>query len=87
MLAIVPLRWLLKIENHKLKNMNKLNWKYDKLRKQWYTLESKPYAMDSALIEKTKGGEFYLQMDYPQFHLRFKKLNNAKKVAQLITNG
>ena len=67
--------------------MRELKWKYDKKFKQWWVGESKPYDSDGATIEKTEGREFYLKMDYPQCHFRFKKLANAKLVAQLLTHG
>lgn len=68
--------------------MAKLKWKYDKKFKQWWIGESVPYAGDAMSIWKSDNGKkFSLKMEYPKAHLLFKRLLDAKKVAQLIYNG
>ncbi len=67
--------------------MKKLKWKYYKKAKQWWINESTPYASDGMKIDKTRGGKYYLQMDYPEVRVIFRKLKDAKKTAQMIYNG
>lgn len=66
--------------------MAKLKWSYDKKHKQWYIIESPPYANNGIDIKKSDN-EYILSFDAFMSKYRFKKLSSAKKVAQLIHNG
>lgn len=66
--------------------MNKeLKWKYDKKFKQYYTVETEPYANDGFTIEKKD--DFYFLDHGSKFIYGFNKLKSAKLVAELIRFG
>jgi hypothetical protein len=66
----------------------KLKWKVDRKNKQWYIIETVPYANDGFTITKTSDGLYRLVRDYSiTTMIIFKKLSSAKKVAELIKFG
>ncbi len=70
-----------------------LKWRNDKKNKQWYTLESAPYANDGFSIKKEESGipkdrPYTLTNDYRSSIIgRFYTLNAAKTVANLLQYG
>lgn len=63
-----------------------MNWNYDNKNKEWYTLETVPYANDDFSIKKD-GQTYKLTENHFKIIGRFKKLTNAKLVAKLLRNG
>lgn len=65
----------------------KIKWNYDKKHKEWYVIETVPYANDTYTISKTTEGQYILVKSYFQHIGHFKKLGNAKKVVELLKHG
>ena len=65
--------------------MEKIKWSYDKKYKQWYCIETAPYANDGFSIRKD-GEKYQLDKNY-SFVAMFKTLRNAKTVANLLRHG
>lgn len=73
--------------------MQKLNWRYDKKGKEWYTSESVAYANDGWSIKKSDpdtripGERDYTLYANHRILGRFYKLSTAKTVANLLHFG
>lgn len=66
--------------------MEKIKWKYDKKRKQWWVNEASPWLNDGFQIYKDRG-RYYLKEDGVNYDIAFKKLSSAKTVANLLRHG
>ena len=69
-----------------MNELNDIKWSYDKANKQWFCLETFPYAKDGFTISKKKDGKYLLEQDYTMIHF-FNKLSSAKLTARLLRFG
>lgn len=63
-----------------------MKWNYDNKNKEWYLIETVPYANDDLSIKKDSS-TYKLTENHFKTIGRFKKLTNAKLVAKLLRNG
>lgn len=66
--------------------MEKIKWKYDKKRKQWWANETAPWSNDGYQICHDLDG-YVLTGDELRSKLYFKKISSAKTVANLLRHG
>lgn len=62
-----------------------MKWSYDVKNKEWYIIESFPYANDGFSIKKN-GTSYNLTRNH-SYIWSFSKLSSAKEVARLMKNG